>query len=123
MAEDVGENTAESRTFANCMEFEKPWTRETRPGVFGSEVLADGPTADPNPRPAAAAYEAADDASGSGRPVPIFEFATNFDGILQTGGGRDLSCAGGGGSGLFNLNANPGIETDVSGCKLLGQAP
>jgi hypothetical protein len=29
-----------SRTFANCMEFEKPWTRETRPGVFGSEVLA-----------------------------------------------------------------------------------
>jgi len=55
--------------------------------------------------------------------VPIFEFATNFDCILLTGDGHDLACAGGGGSGLFNLNASMGIETDVSGCKLLGQPP
>jgi hypothetical protein len=101
-----------SRTFANCMELELPWYRETRPGVFSRSLLA----ADPPHKTAGVKYDPAPEKAG----VSPFEFALSFNQMLLGAGNRNVACAGGGGTALFNLTSVVGIEADVAGCKMLG---
>jgi hypothetical protein len=105
-----------SRTFANCMELQVPWYRETRTGVglFGP---VDPPSPDDAPRAARIAVVPKD---ASEPRVPSFEFSTSFNQMLLGAGGRNVACAGGGGTALFNLNSALGIEADVAGCGMLG---
>jgi hypothetical protein len=106
-----------SRTFANCMELELPWYRETRSGVFGKNSLAK----DVPPRKWAAAKSDPPPADPPEVPgVSPFEFALSFNQMLLGAGNRNVACAGGGGTALFNLNSVVGIEADVAGCKMLG---
>jgi hypothetical protein len=97
-----------ARSFANCMELELPWNRETR---F---------------IPSAAWHNALDVHSKKVRntsetAVPPVEFAINFNGVSGSGN-LSRMCTGGGGSATVNLNSVVGLEADVSGCKLLGLA-
>ncbi len=103
-----------SRTYANCMELQMPWNRETRPGVFSS--LA----GDPPAGGADVAIVPKRDFDPGETKLSPFEFTTSFDSTLLGAGTRNVACEGGGGSGLFNLNSVVGIEMDVAGCKMLG---
>ncbi len=113
-----------SRTFANSMELEVPWNRETRPGIFGNNTVGGDPLSFQAPA-GGTQIGVTPKTDGAREPgeVPAFEFATNFNTMLLGAGGRDVACAGGGGSGVFNLNRVVGIEADVSGCKMLGLSP
>ena len=102
-----------SRTFANCMELEIPWYRETRSGVFGRTLLAKDP---PAHKSSAAKSDPPPETAG----VSPFEFALSFNQMLLGAGNRNVACAGGGGTAIFNLNSVVGIETDIAGCKMLG---
>jgi hypothetical protein len=104
-----------SRAFANCMELNLPWNRETRPGVFKSYLLAEPP-----PRDRQVTFVEKSDPGPETASTPPFEFATSFNQMLVGAGGRNVACSGGGGSAVFNLNSVIGVETDVSGCKMLG---
>jgi hypothetical protein len=102
-----------SRTFANCMELELPWYRETRSGVFGRTLLAKDT---PSHRSTSAKSDPPPETAG----VSPFEFALSFNQMLLGAGNRNVACAGGGGTTIFNLNSVVGIEADVAGCKMLG---
>lgn len=101
-----------SRTFANCMELQLPWNRETRGGFFSADNSA-GATA-----PAARIV-----LSPSEPRLATFEFSTSFGQTLLGVGGRNLACSGGGGTALFNLSSALAVEAEVSGCKMLGLEP
>lgn len=105
-----------SRSFANCMELELPWYRETRGSVFGSDPVVTDP---PAPGGDISVITKTEADPGDDR-LPSFEFTTSFNSLVGGASGRHPSCAGGGGSGLFNLNPILGFEVDVAGCKLLG---
>jgi hypothetical protein len=88
-----------ARTFANCMQLEHPWNREI-------SVL-------PKPR-----QPRSQDEEPPG--VPKFELAINANGMPVVTNTAGVRCAGGGATATFNLTTVVGIETDVSGCKMLG---
>jgi hypothetical protein len=91
------------RSFANVMETEKPWHRDSRGGTI-REYLAINP-----PRRARQAPAEREPSN-----VPGFEFAVTANQMARE------NCVGGGAAAVFNFNPTLGIETDVSGCKRLG---
>jgi hypothetical protein len=104
-----------SRTFANCMELQAPWHRETRGGIFGPPDIADPDAQEKTVQMSAPQTSEPDESS-----TPAFEFSTTFNQTLLGAGARNVACAGGGGSAVFNLSSFLGVEADVSGCKMLG---
>ena len=96
-----------ARTFANSMELEHPWRRENQYLRTEHAVYAQ------------AHHERQKDTTEA-PTAPRFELAVNGTGMAVGGGVR---CAGGGASGVLNLNSFAGMEADLSGCKMLGLGP
>ena len=98
-----------SRTFANVLQGNVPWHRDTRAGIL-SYVANDrrNQTAERPPAP-------------ENRDVPgpaPFEFATKVEQNLYPAAG--ISCLGGAGSAALRLSENWQFVTEIGGCKMLG---
>lgn len=99
-----------ARGMANLMRGQRPWKRDTRPGVTQydpqihhqeiSDGLLDGSSAE-EPLP-------------ENSPAP-FEFSVPFEYLQFSGSG----CVGGGGSGAFRLSPSWQMLFEVTGCKLV----
>ncbi len=123
-----------SRSFANLMEFQRPWDRDTRPGI--SEY-------DPNLWAIASKRKTTSDAKpfgsnsflpssqsskqgmeGGSPRIPAFEFTAYADfSHYSHRGTKSGNCNGGGASGVFQLNRWIGAMADVSGCQLSSSDP
>ncbi|HTS65830.1 MAG TPA: hypothetical protein VMH28_27600 [Candidatus Acidoferrales bacterium] len=104
-----------SRTFANFLNGEAPWHRETRGGILGYAPW------EYSMLPSAAR-------SGPARPQEIpditgvapFEFNMTFQPEVLTGGGKSTPCLGGGGTAALRLAQSWQMVFDVGGCKMTG---
>src|SRR3954471_2408673 len=101
-----------SRTFANVLRGAAPWHRDTREGISTYQPLPRETTVVsrrvlPPERP---------DIPGP----PPFEFAMSFHGESLRGGGKPLSCVGGGGTAAVRFAPAWQMVVDVGGCNLLG---
>lgn len=100
-----------SRSMSNVMNYERPWHRDNRPGVF-------------KPYPDAAVIESMVEADTKKIPVnpppgvPPFEFTFASTGTAYVGSGAKGSCIGGGGSAAFRLASEWQLLLNVDGCKL-----
>jgi hypothetical protein len=103
-----------SRSMANVLEFEPPWHRDNRPGIFSRELQDPDFMEDLDERNTAR-LETAPPAG-----VAPFEFSLNTEIRAYTGAGRGGSCIGGGSSGALRLAPRWQFLVDVGGCKLLG---
>ena len=123
-----------SRSFANLMDFQRPWDRDTRPGI--SEY-------DPNLWAIASKRKTTNGAGVSGSEsflpgshsgkqgmegifprIPPFEFSAYYSFSNYSHGGRQSgNCGGGGATGVFQLNRWLGAVADVNGCKLSSNDP
>ncbi len=98
-----------ARSFANIMNFELPWHREDRPGVF-------------KPFPENALWVAENKKRTESTPanpppgVAPFDFAFHATYMDYSGAG---GCMGGGGTAGFRVADDWQIMLDVSGCKML----
>jgi hypothetical protein len=100
-----------SRAMSNVMNYERPWHRDNRPGVF-------------KPYPEADAMKAM--VEQQTRKIPVnpppgvapFEFTFSSAGTVYVGAGAKGSCIGGGGSAAFRLAAEWQLLLNVDGCKL-----
>ena len=123
-----------SRSFANLMEFQRPWDRDTRPGVgeydpnlwaiaskrkTPSDAKSIGSNAFlPSSNSSKQAMEV-----GSPR-IPPFEFTAYADfSHYSHGGNRGGNCIGGGATGVFQFNRWIGVMADVGGCRLSSNDP
>lgn len=101
-----------ARSFANVMNFELPWHREDRPGVF-------------KPFPESALWIAENKKRVESTPVnpppgvPPFDFAFHATYMDYLGSGSAGSCMGGGGTAGFRVADDWQIILDVGGCKML----
>ena len=101
-----------ARSFANVMEFQVPWHRDDRPGVF-------------KPFPESALWVAENKRRVESRPVdpppgvaPFdFSFHATYSNYLGNSGAG--SCMGGGGTAGFRVADDWQIILDVGGCKML----
>jgi len=104
-----------SRTFANVLNGESPWHRDTRPGILSyapwenALVSSDGRRNSP---------KASDLPQIVG--VAPFEFNMTFQPERLGGGGHSTPCLGGGGTGAIRLAPAWQMVFDVGGCKMLG---
>ena len=100
------------RSFANIMNFELPWHREDRPGVF-------------QPFPENALWVAENKRRVESSPVnpppgvAPFDFAFHATYMDYLGGNGAGPCMGGGGTAGFRVADDWQIMLDVSGCKTL----
>ena len=101
-----------SRSFANVMNYEKPWHRDDRPGVF-------------KPYPETAAMKSMVERQTAKNPVDPppgvapFEFTFASKMTSYFGEGAKGSCIGGGGQAAARLAADWQLVLNVDGCKLL----
>jgi hypothetical protein len=100
-----------SRSMSNVMNYELPWHRDDRPGVFKpypesaamkAMVARDTARIPVNPPPGVAPFE--------------FTFASNM--TTYFGSGAKGSCIGGGGSAAFRLAPDWQVVLNVDGCKI-----
>ena len=98
-----------ARSFANVMEHEYPWHREVEGEARLISMAKPGNPHSPD-----------SDLARESPLVPEFEFATIFNQELLQAAHGSVACSGGGVSATFNLTSVLGIETEVSGCKMLG---
>ena len=115
-----------ARTFANMMALKEPWSRETRPGIFGKnhelrkewvEEYKDGESGPPFAVHTAAERQSMNAAVfDSDKPLPL-EAAIELYPYAQyesfLGGG---SCMGGGGAGAARVSPHWQVEAEVNGC-------
>jgi hypothetical protein len=105
-----------TRTFANVLQGNAPWHRDTREGIFADQTQwrsqADFPLV---AKPA----DLIPDTPGP----PPFEFTTTFQPERLWGAGSTVVCMGGGATAAFRISADWQLAADVAGCKLLGLAP
>jgi hypothetical protein len=102
-----------SRTFANVLRGEAPWHRDTREGISAyrplpREVTTAARRAPPPPEPL--------DSPGP----PPFELNMGFHAERIGGGGKPVSCVGGGGTAAIRFAPAWQLVVDVGGCNLLG---
>ena len=101
-----------ARSFANVMEFQLPWHRDDRPGVF-------------KPFPENALWVAENKRRTESSPVnpppgvAPFDFAFHATFTDYTGNAGGGACMGGGGTAGFRVADDWQILLDVSGCKML----
>ncbi|MFN8008103.1 MAG: hypothetical protein U0V70_13985 [Terriglobia bacterium] len=123
-----------SRSFANCMNWERPWDRDTRPGVSEYDPNLWAIALKKNESPGAkiaggdaflpGSKNARNPMQGVSPRIPAFEFSAYYDYSRFTHGGMASgSCIGGGATGVFQLNRWIGAMADVAGCKLSSNDP
>ena len=102
-----------SRTFANVLNGELPWHRDTRLGITHSV-------------PAEAALVAAGTRTKTPPTIPEvvgvapFEFDMTFQPEWLGGNGKTVTCLGGGGTGALRLAPSWQMVFDLGGCKMIG---
>jgi hypothetical protein len=99
-----------ARSFATLLNYQAPWRRETRSGIFGRKPVLETAAPANRGRSSGLAEEL--------KPAP-FEFSVT-PGLRQFGGG---TCMGGGAEAAFRVAAQLQLALTVNGCKLLSLAP
>jgi len=115
-----------TRTFANLMGFRRPWQRDTRPGLFGSDFVArsesirvgkaeadSGLVQTSSSHSLAAAHSPAPTEFPKEAPIEL-QASAHYETFL--GGG---SCIGGGGQGATRLSPSWQLVAEVSGCLIV----
>lgn len=111
-----------ARSMANAMRLEKPWHRDNRPGLFGSNrtLLAapnESNSADVSSSVATNARPALSDLWDGA--VPRIELGVTYSYVqLAAGKPGTLSCNGGGATATYNFSSWFGLTADVGGCNM-----
>jgi len=101
-----------SRSFANILRGAAPWHRDTRDGITTYRPLP--------PEMTAISRRALPEKPPDTPGPPPFELAMSFQGESLRGGGKPLSCVGGGGTAAVRFAPAWQVVLDVGGCNLLG---
>ena len=123
-----------SRSFANLMEFQRPWDRDTRPGISEYDpnlwAIASKRKTPSEAKPFGSnsflpsSQSSKQGMEGGPLRIPPFEFTAYADfAHYSHGGTRSGTCNGGGASGVFQFNRWIGAMADVSGCNLSSSNP
>ncbi len=104
-----------TRSFANLVQGNVPWSRETREGILSYRSVS-GFARDVPPAPMVKPAQEIPDPPG---PAP-FEFNTTFQPERLSGDGRQLFCLGGSGAAAFRIAPEWQLVAEVGGCKLVG---
>lgn len=99
-----------SRSFANVLQGNVPWHRETRPGISSYSATQAELTSENRPA------RVVRDVAG---PAP-FEFNTTFQTNRLWSGNNSVLCLGGGGTAAFRLAASWQLVAGLEGCKMVG---
>jgi hypothetical protein len=108
-----------ARSFANLLQGQAPWHRETRPGVLLYARLEDFKVRPWIAVPRFAGRHQEVETPDSEGPAP-FEFNVTFEPEWFLSGTSGLPCLGGGATAAFRLSPSWQIVTDVGGCKMVG---
>ncbi len=102
------------RTFANVLQGNAPWRRETRAGIlrYRPEPRTRMDLTSSGKKPARAMPDPG--------PSAPFEFTMTFQPERIWGGGKSLICVGGGGNAALRLKPAWQLVIDVAGCNMLG---
>jgi hypothetical protein len=117
-----------SRSWANLIEFQEPWHRDNRPGIFGANHVmreelvseykrgeSDAPFGPVDPARRALMHEGENHTYPLAAPVELMVFA-NYESLFH-----EHSCVGGGGQGAARINLSFQIVAELNGCSFLKQ--